>query len=290
MKCDIKELHRTEGPRALTDRDERTLVRNFLTQPGLSLNAALKDPNLNPKGVSKPTMRRALHSHNLIPKTSTKGREISKKNRRKRLDFALKHRNWTFQQWSSVIFSDESDLFPQRTKSSVVWIKKGTRADQPEEVVLKKLTIKVWGFIAANGRRKIVQYSGTMDQYKYKELLEHQLLGELPSITSQDEEVIFMQDNAPCHTAKSVQSFLEENRVNLLAWPGQSPDLNPLENVWAQLQQCLLEKKESVEDTEDLWEETKRIFYNFEQSYIEKLYNSLPKRINQVIKSKGNRI
>ena len=43
---------------------------------------------------------------------------------------------------------------------------------------------------------------------------------------------IFMQDNDPKHKAKSVTKFFEDEKVNLLTWSPQSPDLNPLENVW----------------------------------------------------------
>ena len=41
-----------------------------------------------------------------------------------------------------------------------------------------------------------------------------------------------MQDNAPCHTAKSVKSFLARKKVQLIEWPPYSPDLNPIENLW----------------------------------------------------------
>ena len=47
---------------------------------------------------------------------------------------------------------------------------------------------------------------------------------------------IFVQDNAPSHKAKSVLNFLKEKKVQLLDWPAQSPDLNPIENFrksWA---------------------------------------------------------
>ncbi|GFV89117.1 putative transposase like protein [Trichonephila clavipes] len=41
-----------------------------------------------------------------------------------------------------------------------------------------------------------------------------------------------MQDGVPCHTARSIKAFLAEQNIPLLDWPGNSPDMNPIENVW----------------------------------------------------------
>ena len=43
---------------------------------------------------------------------------------------------------------------------------------------------------------------------------------------------VFMHDSAPCHKAKSVKNFLQEKKVDILDWPGNSPDPNPIENLW----------------------------------------------------------
>ncbi|GFV28220.1 putative transposase like protein [Trichonephila clavipes] len=41
-----------------------------------------------------------------------------------------------------------------------------------------------------------------------------------------------MQDGAPCHTARSIKAFLAEQNIPLLDWPGNIPDMKPIENVW----------------------------------------------------------
>ena len=48
-----------------------------------------------------------------------------------------------------------------------------------------------------------------------------------------------MQDNAPCHTARLVKDFFTQESISVLPWPAQSPDLNPIENLWALIKRKL---------------------------------------------------
>ena len=52
----------------------------------------------------------------------------------------------------------------------------------------------------------------------------------------------FMQNNAPCHKAKVVMSYLSEQDFEIMDWPPQSPDLNPLENLWKTLGVKVMER------------------------------------------------
>lgn len=274
----------------MTEREERSIVRDLVTTPGLSLHSLAEDTDLNPKQASRRTLGRLTKQARLVAKTTAKGREISPKNKHERLNFAKLRDVWTVNEWSTVIFSDESDIFAHRTVSSVVWKRKGTEANQPYEKNLRKKTVKVWAFISFSGKRRIVRYEDTMNSQKYVEMLEEHLLSGIPEVLDQNQQMIFMQDNATAHTAKRVKDWFEEMGLNSLLWPAQSPDLNPIENVWSYLQNELWERRSGIRNVDDVWSLTQELFYNMDMSYIEKLYNSLPGRIMQVIKAKGNRI
>ena len=57
-----------------------------------------------------------------------------------------------------------------------------------------------------------------------------------------DDEIIFQDDNASCHRAKSVKTFLEERHIRSMSWPANSLDLNPIENLWWKLKKMVHDK------------------------------------------------
>ena len=59
--------------------------------------------------------------------------------------------------------------------------------------------------------------------------------GNVDEVQIADENTfLFMQDNAKCHKANEVLEFLKENNIPIMEWPAQSPNLNPLENIWSE--------------------------------------------------------
>ena len=70
-----------------------------------------------------------------------------------------------------------------------------------------------------------------MNGQKYLNLMKEKLQLHMPV----HECTIFMQDGAPCHRSKIAKEYFKEKKITLLQWPGNSPDLNPIENFWTVL-------------------------------------------------------
>ncbi|GFU77931.1 transposable element Tc1 transposase [Trichonephila clavipes] len=86
----------------------------------------------------------------------------------------------------------------------------------------------VWSCMSSHGVGKLHSVSGTVKAMDYIEILQNILLPTARDILG-NQSWIFQDDKAPFHGAKVVQKWLEDHTVNRMNWPGQFPDLNPIE-------------------------------------------------------------
>ena len=87
----------------------------------------------------------------------------------------------------------------------------------------------IWGAISGQGNFFLDVITETLDAYAYCCFLYQRGLPAIRVICQKS--YIFMQDNAPAHRSKLTQLFLEIDGIEVLKWPSQSPDLNPIEQV-----------------------------------------------------------
>ncbi|GFX91882.1 transposable element Tcb1 transposase [Trichonephila clavipes] len=100
----------------------------------------------------------------------------------------------------------------------------------------------VWGCMSSHGVGRLHNVSGTVKAMDYIEILQNKLLPTARDLFG-NQSWIFQDHNASCHRAKEVQKWLKAQTVNKMNWPGQSLDLNPLENLWFKIGYEISKKK-----------------------------------------------
>ena len=101
-----------------------------------------------------------------------------------------------------------------------------------------------------------------------------------------DNFFIFQHDNDPKHTATLTKQWFTTNEVFKLDWPSQSPDLNPIENLWSLLDRSLVNR--APQNEQQLFQCLKDGWNALPKSYLQDLIESMPRRCQAVIESKGN--
>ena len=210
------------------------------------------------------------------------------RNQAKRLNFCREMAEYGPAYWESVIWSDETTVRQMPQGKELVFrvhasVKKDSLPINPQ-IHSGGFSVMFWGCFSKMGLGPLVACDGMMNAEKYVELLRDVLLPELEAV---DRPMIFMQDNAPCHKARIVMTFLAENNISTLEWPPQSPDMNPIENLWAIIKRRR-QKKFGVPKTQaDLIEQIFETWNAIDQELVSKLSDSASERVNEVLKLKG---
>ena len=248
---------------------------------GVEIRAALQ---LN---ISDRTMRRRITETKIFKSYwATKKPFINEVNRARRVAWCQAHENWTVEQWRNVIWSDESPFVLRFNKKVRVWRRHNERYNPECTIASVKhdKKIMVWGCFAACGAGNIYRVQGIMEQIQYREILEDQLLPSAEDLFPEG-GWIFQQDNDPKHTAKLTKKWFGDAGVLILDWPSQSPDLNPIENLWSILDANLKDRRPQNE--EELFEILKEGWKNLSTDLLERLSDSMPRRIQAVIDANG---
>ncbi len=238
--------------------------------------------------VSPRTVRRHLVAAGRVSRRPMKKQLLTDTMKERRLIWAKQLENWTKNDWRKVLFSDESHFLVQGKRSQYVRRSKGEPILDAhiEQYVKHPQKRMFWGCFSYKGVGSLYPVEGMMCADQYIDVIKRKVIKDMKDFFPNGDG-IFQQDSAPCHKAKKVTKLLKEKRIQLLDWPGNSPDLNPIENLWSIIK-MELRKRDCATQTKltqaiiDIW---------FRDPTIEekclKLIDSMPKRVKQVIFNKG---
>ena len=152
-----------------------------------------------------------------------------------------------------------------------------------------KNSVMFWGCISKHGAGPLVSLLGNQNGEKYGEIIKDIIIPELRKARSYDPGPwIFMQDNAAVHKTVANKKLFSRARVDVLDWPAKSPDLNPIENVWAWLKEKLYTHYLPCKSAEELEEVVMKIWVeDLTPEMCQRFCGDYAKRLRAVIESEG---
>ncbi len=142
-------------------------------------------------------------------------------------------------------------------------------------------SVMIWAAMSSAGVGPLCFLKSTVNAAIYQEILEHFMLPSADKLYG-DADFIFQQDLAP---AKGTKSWFNDHGVTVLDWPANSPDLNPIENLWGIVKRKMRDTRPNNAD--DLKATVKETWASIPPQQCHKLITSMPRRIEAVIKAKG---
>lgn len=219
---------------------------------------------------------------------------LSNQHRKNRLRWVNERMNWTQEQSGRIIWSDESRFALRHSDGGVREIKRAGDKLRSKCVVptykFGKGSIMVWGCFYASGLGPLVTLlKGSVDQDKYVNCLADKFLpcyNELKETHGQ--YFTFQEDGASCHRGSYVRWWKKQVGITTSEyWPAQSPDLNPIENLWYHLGGRIGRKRFQVHTLDQLEALIHQEWELLDEEIWKKLVERMPNKLRAVKKARG---
>jgi transposase len=241
--------------------------------------------------LSAQTTRRYLKRAGMKAVVKKKKPLLTPRHKRERMDFAIAHKDWTIEDWKVVVWSDESKI-NRLGSDGRKWVWKRAGEGLSDRLVSGTVkfgggSVMIWGCMMWDGPGYCVKIDGRMDGDLYVSILDDDLHKSLRYYGKKPKDITFQQDNDPKHTCKKAKEWFQTQKIKTLPWPAQSPDLNPIEQLWEHLKRRLGEYETPPSGILELWERIEAEWNKIDAKVCQDLIESMPRRVQAVIDAKG---
>jgi transposase len=277
---DVQEIIRSGRPKSTSSKEDEVIKNLVISQPESStanVSTELKSIGII---VSASTIRRRLASSGIVYSRPISKPLLSKNHRIQRLRFARRNKNTD---WNKVLFTDEStfQLFANPEK---LWMH---RRKKP---YLRKVKhpgkIHVWGAFSRDGFGDLVLFTGKLNGPKMVDIYKTGLVNSYKWLF--DGDWTLQEDNDPKHTSKIAKKWKEENLIDRMEWPSNSPDLNPIENLWRIMKVQV--RKYRPQNLKQLKVAIMLSWRSLPKNLAQNLVDSMPNRIKKLQEVQGDSI
>ena len=233
--------------------------------------------------ISLSTVRNRLNEQGLYKLQPLKKPLLLDTHRDNRLKWAKANKKTD---WSKIIFTDETTI-SQFSKPKKVWRERGEKIKAP--TVKHSAKVHIYGCFSEEGFGNIYCFTNNLNSELLCTIYKTTLLPSARNFFGRDNHSWLLQeDNDPKHTSEKAQRWRDENQVNRMSWPSQSPDLNPMENVWAVLKANVSNHKPT--STKDLIRVIKKEWKVLDNIFAKNLIVSMKNHVFLILANEGDHI
>lgn len=221
--------YRSGRPKKTTHAQDEMIIQEIQQNP--FSNATIISRQLN---VCSNTITSRFKENGIKCYVSARQTKLNENHRVNRMAFCENMLTFDQNYLDRIIYTDEKTFCSDVDRKKLVYRPYNSRY-QPEYVASHTLSGRIsaayWGAIGRGGPiSDLIRINGRFNSQSYLDILQRNIT---PYMQRFENQPIFMQDNSPIHTAGVVMEYLSARPYELLISPPLSPDLNPIENVWA---------------------------------------------------------